>query len=194
MLKRENKAKKVEARATPQENISLIGSKAEFTASLPIGANKKGLFWIGLLAITVSGGVVTAIFLPGLLSQHSKCGQREGITFVGAMNKAQQAYYLEKKEFSDSLNKLDVGIKAQTKTHTLAIVPSNDKAVFNYAISRKDKHKSYVGGVFVANPGTGSIATIVCEAASATSNEFENPTYEKGILACGTGTKELSRR
>jgi hypothetical protein len=48
----------------------------------------------------------------------------EARDFIASINKAQQAYYAENGQFSDSIAKLGIGIKEQTKNYNYTIVSS----------------------------------------------------------------------
>lgn len=78
---------------------------------------------------------------PGMIScGGGKAYHAEAKNNIGALNRAQQAYFLEYQKFSEDLQKLDVGIKSQTKNYSYSI-RATKKAVFNYAVARPDVHK-----------------------------------------------------
>ncbi|MDP8966948.1 MAG: type IV pilin-like G/H family protein [Cyanobacteriota bacterium] len=139
-----------------------------------------------------------------MFSKVSKAKQAEGKQNIGVLNRAQQAYYLENNAFTNSIETLGVGIKTQTQNYNYSI-RTTPKAVFNYGISRKYYLKSYVGGIFAVPakeiPNSNSdhkdeilTLSIVCETNSGGWNRPSEPTYKNGELACGSGTRDLSRR
>lgn len=122
--------------------------------------------------------------------------QLEGKQYIGSMNRAQEAYYLTEQSFSSNIADLGLGIKTETESYAYS-TQITDNAAFNYGISRKDKVRSYVGGVFVvpatdfdADAASDEITTvaILCEADTPGSIKPVVPTYQKGELACGQGT------
>jgi len=143
-------------------------------------------------------GIAAAIALPSLLNMSSRgCGgrQAEGKTYVGSMNRAQQAYYLENDKFGDSISKLELGIKTQTENYNYS-VRLTPNAAFNYAQSRKSDAKSYVGAVTVKiDKATGEKLTeaILCEANSPGLIIPGEPKVVNGKLICASNTKQLGR-
>lgn len=152
-----------------------------------------------LTVLQVLGVGLFATLLPRFLFAPHHPPQPEAKVNVTAMNRAQQAYQLEHKSFSDSVVNLGVGVPTQSDTYDYSIQMS-DRAVFNYGISRQDKLKSYVGGVFSipatdfdvnANPKKIITMTILCEEAESDGDlPISNPTYQNGEIACGVGTAE----
>ena len=126
--------------------------------------------------------------------------QSEAKNNIGALNRAQQAYYLEYQEFTTDLAQLGVGLKTETVNYRYSI-GGTKQAVFNYGVSRKKTLKSYVGGVFVVpattlNPNADHkemlTVAIICEALHPGTTQPAAPTLEKGKVTCGEGTRDLS--
>ncbi len=69
-------------------------------------------------------------------------------TLVGSMTRAQQAYYLENMRFSNTLGELGLGSEDDFNDYSPSheySTQSNDRVAYQYAISRLDGAKSYVG-------------------------------------------------
>ncbi len=164
--------------------------------------NYGRLILLSLCATVLSGCVVVLplIFLPALLSGNTtKTKQTEAKQYVSAMNKSQQAYHLEYGKFVTHDNKkgwdkLGLGIKTETNNYIYSF-HGREKAVFNYAISKDDNLKSYVGGVFVVSDIKGEVNTqaIVCESNSPLTIHPNEPTYQNSVVACGFGTRNISK-
>ena len=83
---------------------------------------EKGFTLIELLVVIIIIGILAAIALPSFLNQASKARQSEAKTYVGSMNRSQQAYYLEKQQFAPNLSALAVGIAFTTENYGYGVV------------------------------------------------------------------------
>ncbi|MCP2731723.1 type IV pilin-like G/H family protein, partial [Limnofasciculus baicalensis] len=148
---------------------------------------------------------ILSFILPSCLNCANKAKQSEAKQYVGSMNRAQQAYLLENKTFSNNIEKLGLGIKTETVNYSYSTNTTN-KAVFNYGVSKakyrteyilfiprrvKEELNSYIGGVFLvpatevnANATKDKITTaaILCETNSFSTTKLPQPTYKNGVL------------
>ena len=60
------------------------------------------------------------IALPSFLNQANKAKESEAKTYVGSMNRGQQAYFTENGGFSDTIGALGIGIEEATDNYTYA--------------------------------------------------------------------------
>jgi len=182
---------------TNTEVVPLITQKAP--NKLKNKNNFGCLSWLVIFLGLGIGGVFLA--LPSLMSCTNKAKASEAKNNIGAMNRAQQAYYSEYQKFSNSMESLGIGIRPETVNYQYSI-RITETAVFNYAIARKGTKniKSYVGGVFAVPPTnvdpTGEMTTVVieCEGTSPGRTQIAEPTLEEGVPICGSGTKELWKK
>ncbi|NMF66289.1 type IV pilin-like G/H family protein [Brasilonema octagenarum] len=122
----------------------------------------EGFTLIELLVVIIIISILSAIALPSFLSQANKAKQSEAKTYVGSINRAQQAYYLENGQFAD-ISELGIGIKDTQKNYKYERkVNSNNQVVVNNGISRKDGLKSYAG-VVIFSKQQGATLAILCE-------------------------------
>ncbi|MFP4120896.1 MAG: type IV pilin-like G/H family protein, partial [Coleofasciculus sp.] len=154
--------------------------------------------FLGLMLMI--GGMIY-ILVPLFFNHCNYTKKSEGKTYVGSMNRAQQAYYLTEQSFSSNIDDLGLGIPTETESYAYS-TQITDNAAFNYGISRHDATPSYVGAVFAVpatdvnpDPVSDKITTvaILCETGTPGSIKPAAPTYQKGELACGEGTIDLSR-
>jgi len=155
----------------------------------------------GCLLLLMGIGVIGAIALPSfLVSGGGGCMPKTGEArqYVGSMNRAQEALFIEKSAFATSVDALGLGLKTETTNFKYSI-RATKKAAFNYAVAKEKNLQSYVGGVFLVpaknfdpNAAKEKITTtsILCEADSPGTIKPGEPTYENGKIACGKGTTQ----
>jgi type IV pilus assembly protein PilA len=177
--------------------------------------NRGFTLWEGLAALVIIG-VIAAIALPSLTSCGTKAINSEARQIVGSMNRAQQAYYLDKNRFARDIPALELGTSQQTNNFTYSTLATS-QAVFNYGLARRNyvyrqqqfgpfhwekrtanRPRSYIGAVFLdsrpakANRSETKFVTIMCEANLPGIARPTRPTYQAGVVACGNDTKEIS--
>jgi type IV pilus assembly protein PilA len=193
-----------------EDSQDLLPTNTEVVPLIPEKApdklkNKTKSGCLALLTIFLVLGIGTFVLsLPSLLSCGNKGRQAEAKQNVGAMNRVQQAYYLENKAFSNSFESLGIGIRPQTINYEYS-TRATKTAAFNYGIARKETKniKSYVGGVFVV-PATNvdpkadkkemTTVGILCEATSPGRTRLAAPTLQNNVPTCGSDTKELGKK
>ncbi|NEP37669.1 type IV pilin-like G/H family protein, partial [Moorena sp. SIO3B2] len=98
----------------------------------------EGFTLIELLVVIIIIGILSAIALPSFLNQANKAKQSEARTYVGSMNRAQQAYYLENSVFAteSEFGLLGLGIRTVTQHYIYGINGGPTGSVSNYADPR----------------------------------------------------------
>jgi type II secretory pathway pseudopilin PulG len=180
-----------------EEVVPLIPEKEP---DKPRKRQKYFSFWGAVMLFGILGIGGGLIFLPSLLSCGNKGKQAEAKQNIGAMNRAQQAYFLDNNTFAKSVVDAGIGIKTQTVNYNYS-VRATKTAAFQYGIARHKTQKSYVGGVFAvppinvdptANKTEMTTVGIVCEAINPGSTTPTTPTLVKGVPTCGANTKDLT--
>lgn len=116
----------------------------------------------------------------------------EARSYVGSMNRGQQAYFMEYTKLTNSLEDLALGIPTSTENYQYFITASGNQS-FHYAQAKQDSYTSYVGGVFVVKYGEdSSTVSILCAAEKPGTTKPAPPLLQGQNPICGTGTVEVS--
>ncbi|MBN3991330.1 MAG: prepilin-type N-terminal cleavage/methylation domain-containing protein [Nostoc sp. NMS2] len=163
---------------------------------------EEGFTLIELLVVIIIIGILSAIALPSFLNQANKAKQSEAKTYVGSMNRAQQAFYLENASFTSSIGALGLGIATQTVNYNYQVTLTGTSVATNQAIVRNTSAplKSYLGGVEVTTQQTTNEATtvaVLCESSDAMVNGGTNATgtvpYTAGAPTCPANFISLAK-
>jgi len=139
---------------------------------LKLRKNDKGFTLIELLVVIIIIGILSAIALPSFLNQANKARQSEAQTYVGTLNRGQQAYYLEENEFADELLDLELGIVEESETYTYETGVNRVDAGVNSTVTNEAEPvadgatvKGYAGRVFIQQlaDDTATTVAVLCE-------------------------------
>ena len=193
--------------------------KAKYLQDFSKKTENQGFIWVEILCIIIIFGFLVTLVLSSLLSQHPKPKSSEAKNNIGALNRAQQAYFLEYQKFTTDMAQLGVGMKTETVNYCYSIQATKN-AVFNYAVSRpgaymsrsecfgifcwpvKEPLTSYVGAVFTvpasnldpkADKKEMTPVAIACEALRPGAIKPAAPTLQNGVPKCGSDTRDLSQ-
>lgn len=180
---------------------------ANISKSSKVGIWVAAVSGCGCLSIFIIG-IIGAIALPSFLNQAGKAKQSEAKSYIGSMNKGQQAYRSDKPTFANSIGELQIiGIKPETRNYSYKIVPQPDKSksVMMTAAAKTSGLKSYTGAVFAFKKGNEvTTVTVICEsdAVSTAATLRPNttppsmppaPKDELTPIECSAGSHSLTR-
>jgi len=156
--------------------------KLKYLQQLSRKQKDEGFTLIELLVVIIIIGILSAIALPSFLNQAKKAKQSEAKTYVGSLNRGDQAYYAENDNFAGAdtnvntsataaMNALGIGIATQTQNYnygttaygTGSNVYSTSYSSLNSATSGL---KNYNGKVYLRQVGANSELTslaFMCE-------------------------------
>jgi hypothetical protein len=184
------------------------------------------LSWLG--SIILYGSVFASFFLPSYVAQEfDGCKNKHFIVIslssgcsispiearnnIGAINRTQQAFYLENNRFADSLKETGLEIKTETSNYSYRMIQSmtpvqelnqsgssNSEVLIRMAIAQGKKSElgNYLGVVYTVPDTSASGETkiitpaIVCEMTKK-SLYTTMPTLEDGDMRCPHGYKNL---
>ncbi len=167
--------------------------KLKFLQYLNQKKQSSGFTIIELLVVIFIIGVGIAIFFPSFLLPSCACNkgkQSEPRTYVGTINKGQQAYYTEKSKFSQSVADLGVGIRTASinyNYHTKLINQGTNSVAVGYSTTTTAGAalKNYVGYVsLITNKDNSKELTsvaILCEQKKAGDPASFNIEWKVGI-------------
>jgi len=155
-----------------------------------LGKNKdnEGFTMIELVIVFILIGILSAIALPSFLNQAAKAQQSEAKTYVGAVNRAQQAYRMENTSFAGDIDTLQIGIPASTNNYGYAIAGNTSFATITATANDTSALKGFNGGVTVLSAG--QTLAIACQTAGPqATNPITTPNLTSTSAACaGTMT------
>jgi type IV pilus assembly protein PilA len=134
--------------------------KAKLIQHLANKRGEEGFTLIELLVVIIIIGILAAIALPSFLNQAAKARQSEGSTYVGTLNRSQQAYYVENAKFAADLKTLKAGVPAETDSFKYGTGLQGADAV-STAETQADALKSFKGQVRL-NPDSQQADAILC--------------------------------
>ena len=159
--------------------------KAKLIQHLAAKKGNAGFTLIELLVVIIIIGILSAIALPSFLNQANKAKQSEAKTYIGSMNRAQQAFFLERGGFVDGVNADSAGTAYDLGDLGLGIADATDYYTYDVATDgatvdgvnnraqpvdpngQISSLKAYVGATVLgtqANTGEATTLAILCEA------------------------------
>ena len=156
--------------------------------------------------------MITVFKLMNLFSDnHKKAYNSEAKTYIGSINRAQQAYHVEKGKFAnfESFDQLGLGIHSETKNYSYRIlsqmmpvqtldeseyIANFEQGVVAIAQPKKPEFNQYIGAVFVtkiAKTQEETTMAIVCEVNAGVPFPSTLPKLIDNEIQCPKGTKPL---
>ena len=128
-----------------------------------------------------------------------KARETEGKLNIAAMNRAQQANYLEFDKFATKIEDLGLGIKLETENYNYQIASQGNQqqSVMMTAKALRPELRSYTGAVFVIKTKDGNLTvTTICETDEPSSTPPVMPTAPRqaeSAIECPTGSHQVGR-
>jgi type IV pilus assembly protein PilA len=147
----------------------------DLPASQPVNTLVRGFTLVDLLVVLIHVGILAAVTVPTFLSQANNAKEAEGRQRIGAMNRSQQAYYLEKRSFAPQPSFTDLGLgfpqTSNNYRYSIRGGGADLSTVVNAASPVQGATapiRAYIGGVSVVtmsqSPRAVTTAATICEA------------------------------
>ena len=126
--------------------------------------SEKGFTLIELLVVIIIIGILSAIALPAFLNQANKARQSEAKQALGAINRGQQAYYLERQGFATQIDRLGLGVASFTPNYNYG---NAEASAFDGSAAIASNTGNTAGGVGASTArGYGSYSLTIAYAAN----------------------------
>jgi type IV pilus assembly protein PilA len=133
--------------------------KAKLLQHLIAKKEDGGFTLIELLVVIIIIGILSAIALPSFLNQANRARQSEAVTYVGSVNRAQQAYRLENPTFANTIPLLGLGIQNSTEFYTYAVIGASATQAGVTATPTDPVLLGYTGAAYTTTDGGGNSTT-----------------------------------
>jgi type IV pilus assembly protein PilA len=126
--------------------------------------NSRGFTLIELMVVIVIIGILAAIAYPAFLNQARRAQQTEALTYVGSINRAQQAYRLDKSKFADTIEELGIGLRGKTPLYEYTVKEGSSLVAVGAAVPLDTSLKGFTGIVYIhfGPEGTATTSAKIC--------------------------------
>jgi type IV pilus assembly protein PilA len=133
---------------------------------------QQGFTLIEILVVVVILGVLASIALPSFLSQAARSKQARALVYIGLVNRAQQAFFVENDRFATSTAELGFAASHAPPDYAYTITSQTGgiKVTQTQAIPTNPALRGYAGLVFstVDPSGAARLGTVICQGDTAT--------------------------
>ncbi|HSM84387.1 MAG TPA: type IV pilin-like G/H family protein [Nodosilinea sp.] len=133
---------------------------------------QRGFTLIELMVVIVMIGILATVAIPSFLSQAARSKQARALKYLGLVNRAQQAFFVENHRFAASTAELGVGDEHAPAdyTYTTTLAEAGMDLTSTQAIPTNPALRGYAAVVFttVDPSGMARLATVICQGNTAT--------------------------
>lgn len=151
--------------------VDLSGYRFARRLSSVSAQRERGFTLIELMVVVVILGVLATVALPSFLNQAAHSKQARALKYVGMVNRAQQAFFVENSRFAISTTELGfINENAPLDyTYTMTAGASGFEITSTQAMPTNPALRGYAGVVFatVDPSGLARLGTVICQGATA---------------------------
>lgn len=142
---------------------------------------------LAVVVIAVLSIPYYAVTSPG---QANKARESEAKTYIGSINRGQQAFRLENSGFAETIDEIGLGISSESDHYKYEITISDDDMTAATATAKTGGIRSVTGAVFIVNDAEGYATTtaILCQGNRPSKSAPSLPSVEEGELKCAPGS------
>ncbi|MBD2106849.1 type IV pilin-like G/H family protein [Nodosilinea sp. FACHB-13] len=151
--------------------VALIRYKFARRPSSSSVQRERGFTLIELMVVVVILGVLATVALPSFLNQAARSKQARALKYVGTINRAQQAFFVEHSRFATSTDELGFARENAPPdyTYTMTAGGTGLEITSTQAIPINPALRGYAGLVFatVDSSGLARLGTAICQGSTA---------------------------
>jgi hypothetical protein len=145
--------------------------------------------------INTAGQFVWSADNVGYLSPQRLAAQEEAASYIGSINRAQQAFYIENNRFTSQLQELGLGLDQETENYSYGLTLIGRDRVKVTSIPKVAGMKSYLGYVaripFVGERESFRNIEIVCQSNNPSQTALYPPQIVGEAFQCAPGSSQL---
>ncbi len=134
-------------------------------------AAERGFTLIELMVVIVIVGILATMAIPSFLNQAARAKQARALKYIGAVNRAQQAFFVEHARFATSTDELGLTDNLATPDYTYTVTAGGGglEIVRTQATPINPALRGYAGVVFatVDLSGQARLGTAICQGGTA---------------------------
>ena len=150
--------------------------------------------FLALIAAPLAAVVIAVLSIPYYAvtspGQANKARESEARTYIGSINRGQQAFRMENSSFAEDIDEIGLGIPFESDHYKYEITISDDDMTAATATAKTGGIRSFVGAVFIVNDDEGYATTtaIGCQSNRPSKIAPSLPSVEDGEPQCASGS------
>lgn len=128
---------------------------------------EQGFTLIELMVVVAMLGVLATLAIPGFLNQAARSKQARALKYVGTVNRAQQAFFVEHSRFATSTDELGFASENAPPDYTYTMTAGSGglELTSTHAMPTNPSLRGYAGVVFatVDPSGLARVDTVICQ-------------------------------